>query len=349
MMEQCYANDANTTARKKKLTAGNVISTIVSVFLAVILIIPVVLTAIVGAVKAQVSESSINSSVKEIRVFDIVDGSILNDYEHPDGKHTGFVAYMYQMIYPNETVIDDEKYRNFEDSVREIMDSDKNEASQAVREFVSEKLSAVIADIKNNTAHAEITADDIVELVEDIEDELETEFGFDITDADYEMIREEIEKREIVKLSVKAIKKGNEEIFKAIEYILSDVTFIILAAVGALLLILTIAVKGRHFQTGLIIGGASLALTGGAIYGFCVGINTLLDGFVLPKSMVGIDFIRRIAENRRVFAAFTAAARAYLGHFGFVVLIAAAVLIVVGILIAIVKGVKNSRVGTRTA
>ena len=321
---------------KKKSSAGNVIATIISIILAIVLIVPVFATAMTGALQYQLSNEAIKDAVKLVDTYSFVKDNVFTEYTLGDTGYTGFTAYMYSIVYNNDNpVLPTEDYIDFEARLSDIF---KNDAG--VTMFVKGKLTGIRDDLKENKSDTTIEATEFTEIIRGLKDSLEAEFGVTITDQDFEKINTDISNSNFDKISLEAAKKGNRRVFEYISYALSDNTFYIMIAASVLLLLIVVFVNGKRFQKGLIIGGVSLGISGGATFALSVYLNTLLEYISIPSELLKNNIIRMFLGKMDDLSVYTTA---FLELAGIIILGTAALLIVAGIIIAIVKCVSRKK------
>ena len=315
---------------KKKSSAGNVITTIISIILAIVLIVPVFATAMIGAIGNQLSDEAINYAVGKIDTYVFVKDNVLTEYTLGETGYTGFTAYMYSIVYNNDNPqLPKEDYVDFENRLSEIFND-----SEAVDAFVESKLIDIREDLKNDTSNTTIEAKEFTDLVKGLKDSIENEFSVTMNDQAFDKISQDITDSAFDKISLKEAKEGNERTFTFISYVLSDLAFYIMLAVSVLLLLIVVFVNGKRFQKGLIIGGVSLGISGGITFVLSVYLNTILGYLNIPEYMLESNIIRMFLGKLSTLSAWTTV---FLNPAGIVILGGAALLIIAGIVIAVIK------------
>ncbi len=322
---------------KKKSIVGRVIATVISVLLAVIMTVAVIATAAVGSLGKSVSYESITKTVSEMDVYGVVKEIVLPDYSY-EGKE-GLAAYVYQLIDENGGSMDEQRYAEFEEKLNAVLDGD-SEAAKAVEAFVGEKLGAVVSDAINGTSEANIKAEDIKKLLEEVKPDIESAFGVKINEEDFETIDEFFEKNNVESISVDNLRKGNEAVFGIIETVLSDTTLYIMIAVCAVLLLTVIFVHGRYFRVGFIIAGIALLISGAAVYMPSVMLDDMVRRFVVTNELLDDPVLRAVLKD---YSAYTGNLTESLGLAGIIILASAAAFIVAGIIISVAVGKKKKR------
>jgi len=322
----------------KKNIGLRIAATVFSVLFTILLIGAVAATAIIGSVGRFLSSENVTETINSIDVYGVVEDIVLPNYEHQG--MTGFSAYMYRLVYGENTAVDTQIYSEFEKKIEDILNGE-SDAAKAVRSFVSEKFGDIVEDAKNGTSNAKINSEDVKALLNEIQPDVEKTFGVKIDDRDFETVDKLFEKNNVQEITFKDVKQVNEKAFDAVKLVLSDVSLYIMIAVCVLLLVAAIAVHGRYFRIGFIISGTGLMLSGAAILVPAILINNILGKLTSDGGIISSSIIRSVIGD---YEKYTAALTDSLKLSGIIILASALALIVSGIIICAIVNKSKKRV-----
>ncbi|MBR5253070.1 MAG: zinc ribbon domain-containing protein [Clostridia bacterium] len=197
--EKTNKNQQKPAEKKKSRHIG---AKIFAALFAIILFVVGFIPTILYPVQEMLDEDNLRAAVEKADIYkiakDLLGGEDVGDF-----------------IVENVHVKMQDKLNPTEKQVKKLLQNED------IKEFVADKLVDFASDIKEENGDGELTNRDIYEFIKDNRDDISTAVGYTLTDAELELIEEQLDK-DGIDISIDAVREKYPEVSEYATFALSD-------------------------------------------------------------------------------------------------------------------------------
>ena len=277
-------------AKAEKKKSGSRVGAIIgTIFLSILLFVFLTVTVLLFSLQRFTSKDNIADGLSKVDMYDAIDIATGNDD----------LVELVKKYLPKSSL---DRIDLNEKSLKKIINS------REIERFVSKKAEEYIDDIKNGDDHAEITNEEVFDLITSLEDKIRDELDYSLTYDDYNVIEKNIANAKLELYSLENIKENNETVFLLVKLILSEYLLYGFAAIDLLLVAFIILVNKKRVLSGikatailLVVNGAILSVTYAAYHILISFLPSNIKSIIKLASSITNSFINTLLLSGLAF------------------------------------------------
>ena len=187
------------TQKPKRHIAAKIFAALFGLILLVVGLLPTVLYP----VHQMLNEDNIRHAIEEADIYEIIEDLL-------DGEDVG------DFIVDSVHVKMQGKLDPSKKQIKKLL------ADEDIKEFLADKLVDYATDILEDNGDGEITSREIYKFVKDNRDAISEAIGYELTDTELNLLKEQLDKDGVDKYSLSIVREENTKIFEYVSYAVSD-------------------------------------------------------------------------------------------------------------------------------